>query len=64
MLRFAFAAFALVVVLAVTHPSLANSLPAAASDSVQAVAAEQPAPSAAAWSPSSDAAAPVGFGWG
>jgi hypothetical protein len=65
MLRFALAALALAAVLPMTHPSLANSLPAAASDYVQdAAAPEQPVPSAAAWSPSSDATAPVGFGWG
>ena len=66
MLRFALSAVALAAVLVTTHPSFADPLPAATSDSVQAAAAapEQPAPSPAAWSPSSDVAAPVGLGWG
>jgi len=66
MLRFAFSAVALAAVLVTTHPSFADPLPATTSDYVQAAAAasEQPAPSPAAWSPSSGVAAPVGFGWG
>ena len=66
MLRFTFSAVALAAVLMTTHPSFADPLPAATSDYVQAAAgaAEQPAPSPAAWSPSSDVTAPVGFGWG
>lgn len=66
MRRFALSAVTLAAVLVTTHPSFADPLPAATSDDVQAAAAasEQPAPSPAAWSPSSDAAALVGFGWG
>ena len=66
MLRFAFSAVALAAVLVTTHPSFADPLLPATSDYVQAAAAapEQPAPSPAAWSPSSDVAAPVGLGWG
>jgi hypothetical protein len=66
MLRFAFSAVALAAVLVTTHPSFADPLRAATSDYVQAAAgaSEQPAPSPAAWSPSSDVAAPVGPGWG
>jgi hypothetical protein len=66
MLRFALSAVALAAVLVTAHPSFADSVPAATSDYVQAAAAasEQPAPSPAVWSPSSDAMAPVGFGWG
>jgi hypothetical protein len=66
MLRFAFSAVALAAVLVTTHPSFADPLPAATSDYVQAAApaAEQPAPSPAAWSSSSDVTAPVGLGWG
>ena len=67
MLRLILSAVALAGVLVTAHPSFAGPLPAATSDYVQPVAAaatEQPAPSPAAWSPSSDATAPVGLGWG
>jgi hypothetical protein len=68
MLRFAIIAVALAGLLATTHPTLAEPLAAASSDQAQAqaapVVAVQPAPLARGWSPSADAAAPVGFGWG
>ena len=68
MFRFALSAVALAAVLVTTHPSFADPLPAATSDHAQAQAAvaatEQPTPSANARTPSSDAMAPVGFGWG
>jgi hypothetical protein len=67
MLRFALSAVALAGLLVTTQPSFADPLPAATSDSVQAAAAaapEQPAPPVSARSSSSDATAPVGFGWG
>jgi hypothetical protein len=66
MLRLTLSAVALAGVLVTTHPGFADSLPAATADHVEAVAAtaEQPTPSPAAWSPSSDAIAPVGTGWG
>jgi hypothetical protein len=64
--RFAIILVALAGALATTHPTLADPLAAPSSDQAQAaaVAAEQPAPLARGWSPSVDAAAPVGFGWG
>jgi hypothetical protein len=67
MLRFVLSAVALAGVLLTTQPSFADALPAATSDHVQTTAAataEQPAPPVSGWSPSSDATAPVGFGWG
>ena len=66
MLRLTLSAVALAGVLVTTHPGFADSLPAATADYVQpaAASAEQPTPSPAAWSPPSDAIAPVGFGWG
>jgi hypothetical protein len=66
MFRLTLSAVALAGVLVTMHPSFADPLPVATSDYVQAAAAasEQPAPSPAAWSPSSDVAAPVGPGWG
>ncbi len=66
MFRLTLSAVALAGVLVTMRPSFADPLPAATSDYVQAAAAasEQPAPSPAAWSPSSDVAAPVGLGWG
>ena len=67
MLRLTLSTVVLVGILATTQPGFANSLPAATSNSVQAATAgapEQPAPPVSAWSPSSDATAPVGFGWG
>jgi hypothetical protein len=63
MFRFALSAVALAAVLVTTHPSFADPLPAATSDYVQAAAAASEQPPAA-WSPSSDVAAPVGPGWG
>jgi hypothetical protein len=66
MLRFALSAVALAAVLATTHASFADAPRATTSDYIQAAAAasEQPAPSAAAWSPASDVTAPVGLGLG
>jgi hypothetical protein len=65
MLRLTLSAVALAGVLVTTHPGFADPLPAATADYVQAAAAaERPTPSPAAWSPSSDPMAPVGFGWG
>jgi hypothetical protein len=66
MLRLTLSAVALAGVLVMTHPGFADSLPAAMADLVEpaAVTAEQPTPSPAAWSPPSDAVAPVGLGWG
>jgi hypothetical protein len=66
MLRFAIIMVALAGALATTHPTLADPLAAATSDQAQAAAAagEQPTPFARGGSPSADATAPIGFGWG
>jgi hypothetical protein len=66
MLRSAIIVAALVGVLATAHPTVADSLAAAPSEHAQtaAVAAEQSAPLARGRSPSADATAPVGDGWG
>jgi hypothetical protein len=65
MLRLIHSAVALAGMLVTARPSFADPLPVAPSNYVQlvaAAAAEQPAPSAAAWSLSSDATAPAGLG--
>jgi hypothetical protein len=67
MLRLTLSAVALVGILVTAHPGFADSPPTTTSDHVQAAAVaatEQAASPAPVWSPSSDATAPVGFGWG
>jgi len=63
MRRFVISVAALAGILAAANSALADE--AATPDYTQAAAAKQQAASPApAWSTSSDAAAPVGFGWG
>jgi hypothetical protein len=65
MLRLVLSVTILVGAVAVARPTFADPVAASTPDYAQATAVvtEQPA-QPAAWSPSSDATAPVGFGWG